>query len=55
MNILVISWRETQRINTAFDKYTPQLEVNGDKIYYVWEEDHGSIEPIWVAEENVVE
>jgi len=49
MNIDGTNWRETQRTNTAFDKYTPQLEVNGDKIYYVWEESDGKYRQIWTA------
>jgi hypothetical protein len=49
MNIEGTNWRETQRTNTAVDKYTPQLEVNGDKIYYVWEESDGKYRQIWTA------
>jgi len=52
MNIDGTNWRETQRTNTAFDKYTPQLEVNGDKIYYVWEESDGKYRQIWTAVAN---
>ena len=33
----------------AFDKYTPQLEVNGDKIHYVWEESDGKYRQIWTV------
>jgi hypothetical protein len=29
--------------------YQPQFQVSGTKIYYVWREDHGPTEPIWVA------
>jgi hypothetical protein len=55
MNIDGTGWKEVQRTNTPFDKQFPQLQVVGDqivgnKIYYVWHEDHGVTEPIWVAE-----
>ena len=42
-------------IRTPSTGYQPQFQVSGNRIYYVWHEDHGPIEPIWVAEEIVVE
>jgi hypothetical protein len=36
----------------GFDKYTPQLQVAGEQIYYVWEELDGKNRQIWTAEVN---
>jgi hypothetical protein len=42
-------WQAIQRTNSPFDKYTPQLQVVGDKIDYVWEESDGKYRQIWTA------
>jgi len=49
MNIDGTGWQAIQRTNTPFDKYTPQLQGVGDKIYYVWEESDGKYRQIWTA------
>ena len=54
MNIDGTGWKEVQRTSTPFDKQFPQLQVAGGKVYYVWHEDHGRAEPIWVAHEMAV-
>jgi hypothetical protein len=46
-------WQAVKRTNSPYDKHNPQLYLGGRKIYYAWHEDHGPIEPIWVAEEIV--
>jgi hypothetical protein len=45
-------WRATQRTTSPFDKYTPQIEVDDEKIYYVWEESDGKYRQIWSAVTN---
>jgi hypothetical protein len=40
-------------IRTPSTGYQPQFQVLGNKIYYVWHEDHGPTEPIWVAVETL--
>jgi hypothetical protein len=45
-------WQAAQRTNTPFDKYTPQLMVYGNKIFYVWEESDGRYRQIWTATVN---
>jgi len=35
--------------------YQPQFQVSGNKIYYVWHEDPGPTEPIWIAIETLKE
>jgi hypothetical protein len=45
-------WQATKRTTGAFDKYTPQLQVHGEKIYYVWEESDGKYRQIWTAVTN---
>ena len=45
-------WRAIQRTIAGFDKYTPQLQVAGGKIYYVWEESDGKHRQIWTAVVN---
>ncbi len=45
-------WRAAQRTFVGFDKYTPQLQVAGEKIYYVWEESDGKHRQIWTAVVN---
>jgi hypothetical protein len=52
MNVDGTGWKAIQRTNTPFDKYTPQLQVVGDKIYYVWEESEGKYRQIWTAVTN---
>jgi len=49
MNLDGTEWKATQRTNAPFDKYTPQFQVKGDKIYYVWEESDGKYRQIWTA------
>jgi hypothetical protein len=46
------NWKATQRTTTPFDKYTPQLRVAGNRIFYVWEESDGKFRQIWTAVEN---
>jgi hypothetical protein len=52
MNIDGTGWLATQRTFAGFDKYTPQLQVAGGKIYYVWEESDGKHRQIWTAVKN---
>ncbi len=42
-------WRATKRTWSPFDKYTPQLQVHGQRIYYVWEESDGKYRQIWTS------
>ena len=49
MNIDGTGWQAVQRTNTPLDKYTPQLQVHGDKICYVWEESDGKYRQVWTA------
>ena len=52
MNIDGSEWRAIQRTENPFDKYTPQLQPVGDKIYYLWEESDGKHRQIWIARVN---
>ncbi len=52
MNVDGTGWIENQRTIAGFDKYTPQLQVHGDKIYYVWEESDGKHRQVWTAVVN---
>ena len=45
-------WRATKRTTSPFDKYTPQIQVDNEKIYYVWEESDGKYRQIWTAVTN---
>jgi len=45
-------WKAQKRTKSPYGKYDPQLQVVRNKIYYVWHEDHGPTEPIWVAIES---
>jgi hypothetical protein len=49
MNIDGTGWQAIQRTNTPFDKYTPQLQVDRGKVFYVWEESDGKYRQIWTA------
>jgi hypothetical protein len=49
MNIDGTGWQATKRTTSLFDKYTPQLQVHGEKIHYVWEESDGKYRQIWTA------
>jgi hypothetical protein len=49
VNIDGTGWQAIQRTNTPLDKYTPQLQGVGGKIYYVWEESDGKYRQIWTA------
>jgi uncharacterized protein (DUF3820 family) len=49
MDIGGLEWEAVRRTFTPFDKYTPQLQVEGDKIYYVWEESDGKYRQIWTS------
>jgi hypothetical protein len=49
MNMDGKGWQAIQRTATPFDKYTPQFQVHGEKIYYVWEESDGKYRQIWTA------
>lgn len=53
MNVDATGWHAIQRTFTPFDKYTPQLQVGGDKVYYVWEESDGKYRQIWTAQVNI--
>jgi hypothetical protein len=48
-------WKSEKRTRSPYGKYDPQFQIAGDIdiIYYVWHEDHGPTEPIWVAVENL--
>jgi hypothetical protein len=52
MNIDGTGWQAIQRTVSGFDKYTPQLQDSGEKIYYVWEESDGKSRQIWTAVVN---
>ena len=52
MNLDGTGWRAIQRTLAGFDKYTPQLQVAGGKIYYVWEESDGKNRQLWTAVAN---
>jgi len=52
LNIDGSEWQAIQRTTTPFDKYTPQLQVVGDELYYVWEESDGKYRQIWTAVVN---
>jgi hypothetical protein len=52
MNMDGTEWQAIQRTVSGFDKYTPQLQVAGGKIYYVWEESDGKNRQIWTAGVN---
>jgi hypothetical protein len=52
MNVDGTGWQAIQRTIAGFDKYTPQLQVTGEKIYYVWEESDGKYRQIWTAVAN---
>ena len=45
-------WKAQKRTKSPYGKYDPQLQVVRNKIYYVWHEDHGPTEPIWLAIES---
>jgi hypothetical protein len=45
-------WQATRRTTSAFDKYTPQILVDEQKIYYVWEELDGKHRQIWTSMTN---
>jgi hypothetical protein len=49
MNIDGTGWLANQRTFAGFDKYTPQLQVQRGRIYYVWEESDGKYRQIWTA------
>jgi hypothetical protein len=52
MNIDETGWHAIRRTSTPFDKYTPQLQVGGGTIYYIWEESDGKHRQIWTASVN---
>jgi hypothetical protein len=52
MNVDGTGWQATKRTTSPFDKYTPQLQLHGGKIYYVWEESDGKHRQIWTAVTN---
>ena len=55
MNIDGTGWKSERRTQSSYGKYDPQIQIIRKRIHYVWHEDHGPREPIWVAEEIVVE
>jgi len=52
MNVDGTGWQATKRTTSPFEKYTPQLQVRGNKIYYVWEESDGKHRQVWTASVN---
>ena len=52
MNVDGTGWQAIQRTTAGLDKYTPQLQVTGEKICYVWEESDGKHRQIWTAVAN---
>ena len=53
MNTDGTSWLATKRTTSAYNKYAPQLQVVGSKIYYTYyEKDSSVIRQIWTAEMN---
>ncbi|MGQ9509443.1 MAG: hypothetical protein ACUVTN_08610 [Thermodesulfobacteriota bacterium] len=54
MNINGTGWKATQRTFGRFDKVFPQLQVAGDKIYYVRQQpDETKNRQIWTMEMNI--
>jgi hypothetical protein len=51
MNIDGTGWMATRRTTSPYDKFFPQLQVVGSKIYYVWQEPE--VMEIWTAEMNI--
>jgi hypothetical protein len=49
MNVDGNGWQTTKRTASPLDKYTPQLQLHGEKIYYVWEESDGKYRQLWTA------
>lgn len=52
MNIDGTGWQAMQRTFASYDKYTPQLQISGDTIHYVWEESDGKYRQLWMATTN---
>jgi hypothetical protein len=52
MNIDGSERQAIQRTTTPFDKYTPQLKVVGNELYYFWEESDGKVRQVWTAVVN---
>ncbi len=52
VNVDGTGWKAVRRTISPFDKYTPQLQIQGDKIFYVWEESDGKHRQIWTAQVN---
>jgi hypothetical protein len=52
MNTDGTNWTATQRTEGTHERYQPQLQVVGTKIYYVWVEYDGSYVQIWTGEMN---
>jgi len=50
MNTDGTGWEATNRAAGAYERYDPQLQVVGDKIYYVWSEYDGTYVQIWTGE-----
>ena len=48
-------WKPEKRTRSPHGKYDPQLQIVGNRVYYVWHEDHGRTEPILVAIETLKE
>src|SRR4030043_1417676 len=42
-------WQTTKRTASPLDKYTPQLQLHGERIYYIWEESDGKYRQLWTA------
>jgi hypothetical protein len=49
MNIDGAGWKATKRTMSPLDKYTPQLQSDSEKIFYVWEESDGKYRQIWTT------
>jgi hypothetical protein len=46
-------WKSEKRTTSPYGKYDPQFQIVRDRVYYVWHENHGPTEPIWVAVETL--
>jgi hypothetical protein len=52
MNTDGTGWKGVKRTSTPFDKFEPQLQVVGNKIYFTWREFDGSHFQIWTGVMN---
>ena len=51
MKVDETGWQGEKRTRSQYGKYDSQFQIVGNRVQYVWHEDHGPAEPIWVAVE----